>query len=100
MARLSQQDYSNHFRSSYEQAPYYQQGRNWDDYEPAYNYGYDQYSTHSGRKFDDVESDLERGWESTKANSRLAWSEAREAVRDGWHQLERAMPGDAERDGR
>ena len=52
------------------------------------------------RKFEDVESDLERGWEATKANSRLAWSEAKGAVRDGWHHIERAMPGDADRDGR
>ena len=73
----------------------------WNDYEPAYKYGYDQYSTtYRGRDFNEVEGDLERGWEKAKADSRLAWSEAKEAVKDGWHRLERAMPGDADRDGR
>lgn len=100
MAQLNQREYNDHFRNSYETTPYYQQGRSWNDYEPAYKYGYDQYGANSGRRFEDVESDLERGWEATKANSRLAWSEAKEAVRDGWHRLERAMPGDADGDGR
>src|SRR5690606_19665494 len=95
------QDYDKHFRNNYESTNYYQQGRTWNDYEPAYKYGYDQYSTtYRGRDFNEVEGDLERGWEKAKADSRLAWSEAMEAIKDGWHRLERAMPGDADRDGR
>ena len=43
---------------------------------------------------------LERGWEKAKRSSRLAWSEAKEAVRDGWHHVEKAMPGDFDKDGR
>ena len=75
-------------------------GREWSDYEPAYKYGYDTYGQYRGQKFDDIEGDLERNWDKTRANSRLAWNEARGAVRDGWHHIERAMPGDADRDGR
>ena len=93
-------EYSRHFESTYRSTPYYSAGREWTDYEPAYKYGYDTYSQYRGRKFEDVETDLERNWEATKANSRLAWSEAKGAVRDGWHHIERAMPGDADGDGR
>ena len=93
-------DYNDHFRSTYNSASYYKADRDWNDYEPAYTYGYDTYGQYRGRRFEDVESDLERGWEKTKANSRLAWADARGAVRDGWHYVERAMPGDADRDGR
>ena len=50
--------------------------------------------------FEDVQNELERNWDSAKANSRLAWNEAKGAVRDGWHHIERAMPGDADGDGR
>lgn len=101
MNKTNQQDYDKHFRGRYESAPYFKQGKQWNDYEPAYKYSYDQYNgQYAGRKFNDVENDLERGWEETKANSSLAWSEAKEAVRDGWHHLERAMPGDADNDGR
>ena len=92
--------YNDHWKGSYKDASYYNASRDWNDYEPAYKYGYDTYSQYRGQRFDDVESDLERGWDTTKANSRLAWSEARGAVKDGWHHIERAMPGDADRDGR
>jgi hypothetical protein len=93
-------EYNEHFKSNYVSAPYYTAGRDWNDYEPAYKYGYDTYGQYRGRSFEDVETDLERGWEKTKANSRLAWTDAKGAVRDGWHHIERAMPGDADGDGR
>ena len=91
---------NDHFRNTYNSASYYKADRDWNDYEPAYTYGYDTYGQYRGRRFEDVEPDLERGWDKTKANSRLAWADARGAVRDGWHYVERAMPGDADRDGR
>ena len=93
-------EYNDHFKNSYQSTAYYNSSRDWNDYEPAYKYGYDTYGQYRGQKFEDVESDLERNWDTTKANSRLAWTEARGAVKDGWHHIERAMPGDADRDGR
>ena len=93
-------DYSNYFEANYKSEPYYQSGRDWSDYQPAYQYGYDTYGQYQGQKFEQVEDALQRNWDSAKANSRLAWSEARGAVRDGWHHIERAMPGDADGDGR
>ncbi len=93
-------EYNSHFQSNYQSAPYYSAGREWNDYEPAYKYGYDTYGQYRGQRFEDVEDSLERNWDATRANSRLAWSEAKGAVRDGWHHIERAMPGDADRDGR
>jgi len=92
--------YTEHFRKDYASAPYYISGSEWRDYEPAYKYGYDTYGQYRGRQFDDVESELQRNWDATRGNSRLAWNDARQAVRDGWHYIERAMPGDADRDGR
>jgi hypothetical protein len=93
-------EYTNYFETNYKSVPYYQSGRDWSDYQPAYQYGYDTYGQYRGQKFEDVESSLERDWDSSRARSRLAWNEARDAVRDGWHHIERAMPGDADRDGR
>ena len=93
-------EYNDHFKTAYRDAPYYSSGREWNDYEPAYKYGYDTYGQYRGQKFDDVETELERNWDATRANSRLAWTDARQAVRDGWHYIERAVPGDADRDGR
>lgn len=93
-------EYKNHFEREYRNTPYYKADHEWSDYEPAYKYGYDTYGQYRGRKFEDVEPDLERNWSTTRSNSRLAWGDARGAVRDGWHHIERAMPGDADRDGR
>lgn len=93
-------EYNAYFEESYRTTPYYSSGREWSDYQPAYKYGYDTYGQYRGQRFEDVESQLERDWDKTKANSRLAWSEAKGAVRDGWHHIERAVPGDADRDGR
>jgi uncharacterized protein YcfJ len=93
-------EYATHFEKTYQSTPYYVAGSEWRDYEPAYKYGYDTYGQYQGQKFEQVEDALQRNWDSAKANSRLAWSEARGAVRDGWHHIERAMPGDADGDGR
>ncbi len=98
--RSNPTEYSSHFEKEYRSAPYYINGSEWRDYQPAYKYGYDTYGQHRGRTFDDVESELERNWNASRADSRLAWNDARQAVRDGWHYIERAMPGDADRDGR
>lgn len=92
--------YNSHFESNYQSAPYYKAGNEWKDYQPAYKYGYDTYGQYQGQRFEDVETNLEQNWNATKADSRLAWSDAKGAVRDGWHHIERAMPGDADRDGR
>lgn len=93
--------YSEEFKASYEQSPYYRQGSTWKDYEPAYKYGYEQYNAeNASRKWDEVQANLEQGWEKAKGESRMAWAEAKDAIRDGWHKLERALPGDADNDGR
>ena len=53
---------------------------------------------YQGRSFDDAENDLRRDWSSR--GSRDTWDNVRDKVRSAWHKVERAMPGDADRDGR
>jgi uncharacterized protein YcfJ len=93
-------DYNKHFQDTYQSASYYDSKRNWNDYQPAYQYGYDTYGQYRGQRFEDVEPQLERDWNNARSKSGMAWNEAKGAVRDGWHYIERAMPGDADRDGR
>ncbi len=93
-------DYDDHFKKSYTTTSYYKSDRDWNDYQPAYRYGYDTYSANRGKTFDTVEPQLERDWNTRRGESRLAWADARGAVKDGWHHIERAVPGDADRDGR
>lgn len=92
-------EYTTHFQREYKKLPTYTAGREWTDYEPAYKYGYDTYGEYRGKTFDTVEGDLQRKWDETRYASRLPWDEAKHAVREGWHYIERAMPGDADKDG-
>ena len=70
----------------------------YDDYEPAYRYGYTQAAT-SRTKWDENESELENDWEEFKGKSRLQWEKAKHATRAGWHRVEAKLPGDADGDG-
>jgi hypothetical protein len=92
--------YSDYWKNNYMSRPYFVSGREWTDYEPAYQYGYSAFAANRARTFAEVESDLENKWDATRGKSRLMWAEAKHAVRDGWHYVERAMPGDADGDGR
>jgi hypothetical protein len=88
------------WKSNYATRPYVETGRSYDDYRPAYRYGWESYSRYPGQRFDDVESDLERDWERAKGSSKLTWDRAKHATKDAWHRVERAMPGDFDKDGR
>ena len=89
-----------YYESQFDQAPYRQSEASFDDYRPAYRYGTTARSQYPDRTWDDAERDLERQWDSVKGNSRLQWNEAKSAVKDAWHNVERAIPGDFDRDGR
>lgn len=88
-----------YWRSNYQTRPYVKDGAGYDEYRDAYRYGGESSARVKGN-FDDAADDLEAGWDSAKSQSRLGWSEAKDAVRDGWHRVERAVPGDSDRDGR
>lgn len=92
-----------YWRDNYATRPYVS-GASYDDYGPAYRYGVDAYSRYPDRSFDDVESDLSRDWSTARGRSSLEWDRAKHAARDAWHRVsngvERAIPGDSDRDGR
>ena len=76
----------------------------YDDYGPAYRYGVDAFTRYPDRSFDDVEADLDSGWGAYRGSSSLQWERAKHASRDAWRRLsdavERATPGDSDRDGK
>lgn len=89
----------NYWRQSFSSRPY-AAGRSYEDYRPAYQYGYDAAHKYRGRRFEDVEGELSDGWSRASSGAGPSWHNVKEAVRDAWHRVERAMPGDADRDGR
>ena len=92
------------WRDNYASRPYVTKGSSYDDYAPAYRYGYERYPDYKGRKFDDVEPEMRQDWDRFKGESRLTWEQAKHATRDAFHRvgdtLERATPGDSDRDGK
>ena len=88
------------WRENYVRSPEYIQGYTYDDYAPAYRAGYEGYGRHKGSTFESSEPTLRSEWEQTKGASRLTWEQAKNATRAGWHRVERALPGDADGDGR
>ena len=93
-----------YWRDNYSSRPYVTRGATFDDYGPAYRYGVDSYGRYEGRTFDEVESDLSRDWQRAKGKSKLTWDNAKHATRDSWQRVsdavERAVPGDSDRDGK
>lgn len=93
-----------YWKDNYAGRPYVEGGSTYDDYAPAYRYGVDSFSRNPDRQFNDVESELSGGWGSARGKSSLEWDRAKHASRDAWQRLsdkvERAVPGDSDRDGR
>jgi hypothetical protein len=87
-----------YWRRNYATRPYVK-GDGYETYRPAYQYGWESYSRYGGGRFEEVEPTLRKDWE-LRADGRTGWDKVRDAVRDAWHRVERAMPGDADHDGR
>ena len=93
-----------YWRENYRTRQYVQPGADYDQYEPAYRHGYTAYTRYPGRNFDEVEADLRTDWDRSRGRSSLEWDRAKHASRDAWQRVkdrvERAVPGDADRDGK
>lgn len=93
-----------YWRENYSSRPYVRSGARFDDYGPAYRYGVESYRQSNGHSFDEIEPDLKRDWSHARGTSNLSWDKAKDATRDAWQRVsnavERAVPGDSDRDGK
>lgn len=93
-----------YWRQNYATRPYVTAGTPYTEYKNAYRHGVDAHTRYPGRSWDQVESELGRDWDRFKGTSSFTWEKARHAARDAWQRvkdaMERAMPGDSDRDGR
>jgi hypothetical protein len=76
----------NYWRSNYSGRPY-ASGRNYEDLQPAYRYGYESRYLNKNRDWNSAQNDLERGWEKAKGASRSTWHEVKDAVKDSWDRV-------------
>jgi hypothetical protein len=76
-----------YWRDNYRGRHYVGKEDRYEDYAPAYRYGWESYGRHAGRSFDEAETDLRTGWGGAKTGSRLEWDRARPATRDAWDRI-------------
>ena len=76
-----------YWRDHYTQRPYFEVGRDFDYYRPAYRFGFDARDRYEGDEWSDIESDLSRDWDHYKDRGRSTWQQVKDAVRDAWDRL-------------
>jgi phage tail tape-measure protein len=77
-----------YWEENHRSRPYINRSYSYDEYRPAYRYGWESRTRHRGRRFDEVEGELEREWENYRGDSPLRWDEARDAARDAWDRVD------------
>ena len=76
------------WRNEYQNRPYFTHGASYEQYGPAFQYGWESYASHEGKTFMDVEPQLGRDWESRRGQSKLSWEHAKGAAYDAWQRVE------------
>lgn len=92
-----------YWQENFRDADYVDDDADYEDYGPAYQYGWESYCTIAkadrARDFDTAEPDLSRRWDENRAGSGLSWEEAKPAARDAWERSHREygpdIPGSA-----
>lgn len=91
-----------YWRANYRSRPYVGDS-SYEDFGPAFAYGLRAYDNYPGRHYDEIEPELSREWAGARYESRLEWDRAKHATRDAWQRIsntvERATPGDSDKDG-
>lgn len=80
---------ANYWKHSHAGRPHIDPAVAFDEYAPAYRYGWESFGTRGGKAgtFESVEADLQRGWDTAKGASRLGWDKAKTASRDAWNRV-------------
>ncbi len=81
-----------HWRENYTKEPYYEQGRSFDDYGPAYQHGLNARTQYEG-DWETAEPRLASDWDSARAGSGLSWQQAQPASRAAWDRVDRMRSG-------
>jgi uncharacterized protein (TIGR02284 family) len=82
-----------YWESAYDKEHYYEAGRPFGDYEPAYGLGWTGYSRYGGN-FEARENDLALEWGQVSGGSTLTWPQARQASRAAWMRAEQRRIGE------
>lgn len=79
-----------YWRTAYRDRPYADPDAPYDEYEPAYRYGWEArcQAGDAECRFEDVEPALGEKWDEQRGNSSLNWEQARHATEDAWRRVD------------
>ncbi len=77
-----------YWRDNYSARPYVAPGSSYDEYAPAYRYGWESRANYGDKTFDEVNDRLSSDWQRARGQSRLTWEQARSATRDAWDRID------------
>jgi hypothetical protein len=79
-----------YWRENWNKRDYADKNRSYNDYAPAYRYGWESCCANApaGRSFDQSEPEMSRHWSTQRGSSPLSWNEAKPACRDAWSRVE------------
>ena len=75
------------WRDNYRTSPFYRDGMEFRDYEPAVKLGINVFLRSHGRSFDELKAQLADSYERTRGHSPLEWSEASVAAGAAWDRM-------------
>ena len=75
-----------YWRDSYANEPYYEGGRQYAEYRPAYAMGWTSAATYPG-EFDAYDAEMKTRWQNERGNSPLDWETARTPARAAWDRV-------------
>jgi hypothetical protein len=78
-----------YWRNNYGSRPYARADLAYEQYQPAYRYGYESAGRLGTSRWEEVESELQAGWEvdEQRGEHRGAWASVRDAVKDAWDRV-------------
>ena len=77
-----------YWRENYTSRPYATPGTAYDEYAPAYQYGWEARGRYADKNFEDVENTLGQDWDRARGESQLNWEKAKHATRDAWDRVD------------
>lgn len=80
------------WRNEFWNCPYIAVGSSYEQYAPAYKYGWESYESFAatGCHFNEVEAELGHEWTHHRGKSKLSWESARNATQDAWRRVQNA----------
>jgi hypothetical protein len=88
----------NYWAENFSSRPYALGPDYYDQFRPAYRYGFESARDSLGRPWEEAEPDLASGWERyrVESGSPSAWDEIKAAVRDAWDRVTGARTAESE----